>query len=294
MELRQVRYFLALSRTLNFTRAAEEVNVTQPTLTASIKKLEDELGGDLINRNGRHTHLTHLGRTLLPFLEQVFESSQAVAALANDIARGERNVLHLGVCDVFDAGALTEPLREVFAQVDGLELCVEHGPDHELYEMLATGNLDMVVLDSAGLKDSRMEFSALYKEDITLLMSGSHALAARASVRADDLNRHPLVNVDRSLTYSRFLTEARAAQVTCKTHNNAKGHVEAQIIASSGMALALAGPHEPVIGGLVRRSLDGLNVSRTIGVAVFRGRSLNVAAMLLEKLLRSQSYVGAT
>ena len=61
MEMQQVRYFLAVSRTLNFTRAAEECNVTQPALTRAIKQLEDELGGELIRREGRNTHLTDLG-----------------------------------------------------------------------------------------------------------------------------------------------------------------------------------------------------------------------------------------
>jgi DNA-binding transcriptional LysR family regulator len=66
MEMHQVRYFLALSNTLNFTRAAEECNVTQPALTRSIKQLEEELGGDLIRRERNHSHLTKLGRRMLP------------------------------------------------------------------------------------------------------------------------------------------------------------------------------------------------------------------------------------
>jgi len=68
MEMQQVRYFLAVSRTLNFTRAAEECNVTQPALTRAIKQLEDELGGELIRREGRNTHLTDLGNRMRPLL----------------------------------------------------------------------------------------------------------------------------------------------------------------------------------------------------------------------------------
>ena len=61
MEMHQVRYFVALCETLNFTRAAEKCNVTQPSLTRAIKLLEDELGGPLFNRERNQTHLTELG-----------------------------------------------------------------------------------------------------------------------------------------------------------------------------------------------------------------------------------------
>jgi Bacterial regulatory helix-turn-helix protein, lysR family len=62
----QVRYFLALARTLNFTRAAEQCNVTQPTLTKAVQKLEQELGGALIHRERQLTQLTELGKMILP------------------------------------------------------------------------------------------------------------------------------------------------------------------------------------------------------------------------------------
>ena len=64
MEMKQVRYFVAVAETLNFTRAAEQCNVTQPALTRAIKQLEFELGGDLIRREGRNTHLTDLGNRM--------------------------------------------------------------------------------------------------------------------------------------------------------------------------------------------------------------------------------------
>ena len=76
MEMHQARYFLAVCETLNFTRAAEQCHVAQPSLTKAIKKLEDELGGELFRRERARTHLTDLGRMMKPHLEQVVESAQ--------------------------------------------------------------------------------------------------------------------------------------------------------------------------------------------------------------------------
>jgi DNA-binding transcriptional LysR family regulator len=70
MEMHQVRYFLAVARTLNFTRAADECNVTQPSLTRAIKQLEAELGGDLFRRE-RPAGLTELGQRMHPLLKQL-------------------------------------------------------------------------------------------------------------------------------------------------------------------------------------------------------------------------------
>ena len=69
MEMHQVRYFLAVARVLNFTRAAEECHVAQPSLTRAIKQLEAELGGDLFRRERNLTHLTDLGQRMLPMLQ---------------------------------------------------------------------------------------------------------------------------------------------------------------------------------------------------------------------------------
>ena len=80
MEMQQVRYFLALSNTLNFTRAAEECNVTQPALTRAIKTLEEELGGELLRRERQHSHLTELGRRMLPLLQQCYDAATSANA----------------------------------------------------------------------------------------------------------------------------------------------------------------------------------------------------------------------
>ena len=87
MELHQIRYFLAVSSTLNFTRAAEECHVSQPSLTRAIKKLEDELGEELFRRERSRTHLTELGRVMVPFLQQSLDSAMAAKAHAQSYGR---------------------------------------------------------------------------------------------------------------------------------------------------------------------------------------------------------------
>ena len=109
MEMQQVRYFTAVARTLNFTRAAEECNVTQPALTRAIKQLEFELGGDLIRREGRNTHLTDLGNKMLPILRQCHEAALAASALAKAVSKGQISTLTMAVARSLDTALIMGP-----------------------------------------------------------------------------------------------------------------------------------------------------------------------------------------
>src|ERR1700744_2915781 len=89
MELHQSRYFLALARSLNFTRAAEACNITQPALTKAVAKLETELGGPLVHRERQLTQLTDLGKLVLPMLERTYTAAESVRISAEEFQQKE-------------------------------------------------------------------------------------------------------------------------------------------------------------------------------------------------------------
>src|SRR5271165_2545493 len=85
MEMHQVRYFLAVARYLNFSRAAEDCNVTQPSLSRAIQQLEAEFGGPLFHRERKFTHLTDLGQMVRPHLETVYSSALKAKRVSHDL-----------------------------------------------------------------------------------------------------------------------------------------------------------------------------------------------------------------
>src|SRR5262249_22274776 len=95
MELYQIRYFLALCETLNFARAAEKCHVSQPSLTRAVQKLEGELGGLLIRRERRRTHLTELGKLVRPLLQEIRSRAEHVKSSAERYISRERKVFRL-------------------------------------------------------------------------------------------------------------------------------------------------------------------------------------------------------
>src|SRR6185437_4924103 len=113
MELHQVRYFLALAGTLNFTRAAEQCNVTQPALTKGVQKLEQELGGPLVYRERQLTQLTDLGKEVLPILERTLASTEAARHRAREFQRREVAPLRIGLAPSISASLVLEPIAEI-------------------------------------------------------------------------------------------------------------------------------------------------------------------------------------
>src|SRR5690606_36984100 len=120
MEMQQIRYFLTLARTLNFTRAAEECEVSQSALTRAIQALETELGGELIRREHSKSHLTELGKRMLPLMERCFESALTAKSLARSLSNDEITPLELAISNSVNVEALMAPIAEMFRALPGL------------------------------------------------------------------------------------------------------------------------------------------------------------------------------
>src|SRR6516164_10413760 len=113
MEMQQVRYFLATASELDFTRAAERCNVTQPSLIRAIRHLEDELGGDLFRRERPQAQLTELGQRMHPLLKECYESALGARSLAAAIKSGEIGSLKLALSRALNLDLLTPHFAEL-------------------------------------------------------------------------------------------------------------------------------------------------------------------------------------
>lgn len=191
MEFHQVRYFLALSNTLNFTRAAEMCNVTQPALTRAIKLLEHELGGPLIIRERRLSHLTELGQRVLPFLQDCYKKALAAKALAR--AESDRTSLRLAVVGSIDLERLAVPLGQVIADYPDAEISVMRGSNEDIVEYLKSGEATLAISDSDLGTWERLDSWLIDREPYVLVANRLHRCATRQPVPINDLVRERLI-----------------------------------------------------------------------------------------------------
>jgi DNA-binding transcriptional LysR family regulator len=193
MEMHQIRYFLTAARTLNFTRAAEECNVAQPSLTRAIQQLEEELGGDLFRRERKLSHLTDLGQRMLPLIQQCYDMAQGAKSLANSIKRGEVASLRLALSHTIDISLLVPYLSELTRAFNGLELKFLRGSGIEVAEKLKQGDAELGVAGPLDESWARFDVWPLFTEDFSLVVSGKHRLANQRAVDLDELGQERLL-----------------------------------------------------------------------------------------------------
>jgi DNA-binding transcriptional LysR family regulator len=249
MEMQQVRYFLALSRTLNFTRAAETVNVSQPALTRAIQQLEAELGGPLFHRERQRTHLSELGRIMLPYLQNIYDQSEAAREHARSLKRLERTTLNIGCMCTIGPALVAELLWNFQQQYPDVDIVVTDRAATPLLEMLAAG-----------------------RERFVVAIPPTHHFAAKNVVRVSDLNKENYVSRSNCEVY----------EYAKQRFNNAGAYVK-QVFTSErddwvqGMIKAGLGfgffpefcVNDP---GLVTRRLIDPEIIRTIMLVTVRGR----------------------
>jgi LysR family transcriptional regulator, hydrogen peroxide-inducible genes activator len=145
MEMHQVRYFLAVSRTLNFTRAADECNVAQPSLTRVIKLLETECGGPLFHRERQNTHLTEMGRMLHPHLSDIYEAALSTRRLAQEYSRLGRTPLKLGIMSTVAPDEFIDLIGAIKSRHPGIELHLSDSDAKSLRGRLMEGHFELAI-----------------------------------------------------------------------------------------------------------------------------------------------------
>ncbi len=191
--MNQVRYFIAVCEHRNFTHAASASNVSQPSLTTAIKKLEDELGGALFIRDRAGCRLTPLGQLLKPRLERVHAETREVKAEAVRHTRLERVPIGIGIGETVGnnkIAAAVERFRERLPQAE-IELIV--GRTDDLLTTLRDGQLDVVVA-STDVSHDLYRIDHLYNEQYLVVVKKDHDLAKLAAVTLGDLAKTTMLD----------------------------------------------------------------------------------------------------
>ena len=201
MEIHEIRYFLTLCRTLNFRRAAEACNITQPALTRAISKMEGELGGLLFARERKNTHLTELGRLIQPHLMEVLAQTQAAKQSAARFLRLDSASLSVGVMCTIAPVQFVTFLSHFRSNSPGIELTLRESVPDVLCELLIRGELDVALMARPDGFYEPLTSEPLYSERFVIACAAGHRLAGRAEI--------PLSELDGEYYFSRINCEFR-------------------------------------------------------------------------------------
>jgi DNA-binding transcriptional LysR family regulator len=272
MELHQVRYFLALCETLNFTRAAETCHVSQPSLTRAIKALEDELGGPLFHRERNNSHLTDLGRLMRPYLEEVWGNMDMAKDRAMDFTKLKEAPLAVGIMCTIGPTKLVKFFSHFHERHPGIDLYLKDGTAEQLHDELAKGDLDVAIYGLPDGYDDRFHVQPLFQEDFVIAVSPEHAFAAKKAVRFADLNGERYLvrwNCEVGDQFKAALKE-KGVEPLRPYRSERDDWIQAMILA--GLGFGFFPECAVTMPGIVKKPLIEPSITRTVNLVTVRGR----------------------
>lgn len=191
IELRHLRYFLAVAEEHHFTRAAGKLNVTQPTLSHQIRELEGQLNLALFDRAGRHVRLTAAGEMLLPHARRVLRELVEAQTALDELHGLKRGALKVGIVQTVNACVIPEIVARFSAAHPGVYVTCEEMAVADIESALESGRLDLGI---TFLPPARKNLAGrrLFAEELVAVIAADHALAERRQLRITDVARHPM------------------------------------------------------------------------------------------------------
>lgn len=192
MNLRDLRYFVALADHRHFGRAAAACHVSQPTLSTQVRKLEEELGVALVERAPRKVMLTPIGRELLNHARRVVDEAELMKQTARRQQDPESGTLRLGLFPTLGPYLLPHVVPVLRQRFPQLELRLVEEKSGEIIERLKDGRLDAGLL-ALPLQDDQLHAEPLFEEPFLLAVPRNHPLAARGKLSLDALAKSELL-----------------------------------------------------------------------------------------------------
>jgi len=192
MTLTELRYLVAVARERHFGRAAEACFVSQPTLSVSIKKLEEELDVKLFERGGNEVTVTPLGEAIVRQAQSVLEQAAAIKEIAQRGKDPLTGPLRLGIIYTIGPYLLPELVRQAIERTPQMPLMLQENFTVKLLEMLRTGELDCAIL-AEPFPDAGLAIAPLYDEPFVAAVPASHALARRKRISAEELKQETML-----------------------------------------------------------------------------------------------------
>ena len=292
MELHEIRYFLALSRMGNFTRAAESCNVTQPALTRAIQKLEGEMGGPLFSRERGRTHLTGLGQVLEPHLTEILIRADAAKHTARRFLQPGRGTLTLGV--IYSIGPLW------FARFLGafrrahpcIAITLVEDMPHRLSQLLLAGGIELAVMAQPGGFAAPLLAERLYSERFMIACAVGHPFQGQDAVAMRDLDGQPYLL--RTNCEFRDVLSERVRATGARLAESFRSEREDWILkrVAAGMGVCLLPEFSAAQPGLVTRPVVSPSIARDVCLVTVSGRRPSAPLARFSRATKEHDWSG--
>jgi DNA-binding transcriptional LysR family regulator len=257
VELRHVRYFIAVAEYLNFSKAAQQLHIAQPPLSRQIRQLEEDLGVTLFVRNKRRVALTQAGQIFLDESRKlIVQAGQAMEA-ARHAQQGESGIARIGIASGL-GGMISKAVFEHRRQFPGIDIECKDVFSSLQNEALHKGEIDIGFLRPP-VDQVHLDCELLFEEEFVVVLPRAHHLAKRKVLRLKDIAAEPLIIFDRRFSsglYDKIMgLYSRQGLTSHLTATHVEPHEEAgAIMVASGKGIFLG------VGAIANRSVSGIDL----------------------------------
>ena len=199
MTLQQLRYFVEMCYMLHYTKAAEELKISQPSLSYALNQLSEELGTPLFKKDGKRVQLTEYGEAFLPYAESALnilsQGEQHIKKMLNPTA----GIINLGYIYSVSFDAVPTLIDEfyVYQGNRNIHFNFQVNMTHILMEKLIDGSLDVVLAPMPESVNDHIDYLPIFKQELFLVVYNDHPLAGKTSVTIDDFKNEKLVMINK-------------------------------------------------------------------------------------------------
>lgn len=284
MEIRQLEYFQMVARTGGITGAAGKLNISQPSVTTSIKKLEEELGVQLLDRNSRNVTLTFEGRQFLSSADEILARMADAKRMMEDFHDNPRGILKLGITPVMSV-LFPPAFAEYQRKFPHVKMQIEEEGSLSIAAHLEQGNFDLGILITRDLSP-RLDYAVVCRGEIFVCLPENHSLAQENIISLEDLKNEHFI-LFREDTYSRRLIVEKCAEYHFEPQvvfvSSQIGTVNGLVREGMGISFFFADIAEKLEGVVIRPLATPLILET--GVAWKKERYLSGAAKELVRIL---------
>lgn len=292
MEMSQIKYALTAVKTLNFTKAAAECNVSQPALTKAIKTLEADLGSLLFHREGKRILVSDFGKTMLPHLQHILDETQVARTLADNFRLLDQVPVRLGVMSTVGHLRLSRFLAKFQHEYEGIDVVVTEASVTDLKVALDEGEIDIAVMNALDEQNDALHVHDLYDERYVVIFPPEHRLGSMNAIKLSDLSGEPYVDRLSCEMREMVVSVCQDMQVDlyARFRSEREDWVQAMVLARIGFAFM---PEYAVtLPELLQRPLIEPSVSRTISLVSVPGRPFNPAVAAMVRSAKSFAWPG--
>ena len=290
MEMHEIRYFLALCESLNFRRAADRCNVTQPALSRAIRKLEQELGGLLVRREAQQVGLTDLGRLVRPQLEEIAARTKGVELAAQQFLKLDNAPLRLGALCTIGPAIIAKFLKEFSRRNPAVEITLRDGTVKGLIELLLDDAIDFAIMAQPHEYDERLRVQQLYDENFTVAFGLRHPFEHVNAVTMADMDNQIYLR-RLNCEYREFFAELlKERGLALKVSYQTEREDWIQSLVAGGVGVCFLPEFSACVGGLRTRPLIEPRVARSVSLVSVAGRQRTPQASKFLRLTSSYAW----